>query len=255
MLITIIGGRLEDSERLSLLGAAAGVQLEFHHRFLTGATAGTAEGGARKGADLWSERGLLARPLALVFEAKDQPELAAKVLRGVREEAYFDDTFALIAIPFERVSLLEPSGGFDDFVLHPFTLDELYSRVRLLLWRRSGSGAPKRYKAGNLSVDKVAHEVRVEGTLVPLTAKEFALLAYLSEEPGRVFSREQILSRVWGTRYVGGPRTVDIHVRRLRAKLGAALPLDTLRGAGYRLRSEWTEGQLHALGAEQRKSA
>ena len=70
-----------------------------------------------------------------------------------------------------------------------------------------------------------------------LTAKEFALLAFLAQNRGRVFSRESLLARVWGGRYEGGARTVDIHVRRLRMKLGDAFPLETLRGAGYKLRS------------------
>ena len=70
-----------------------------------------------------------------------------------------------------------------------------------------------------------------------LTAKEFSLLAFLAGHRGRVFTREALLARVWGARYDGGPRTVDIHVRRLRAKLGAALPLETLRGSGYKLRA------------------
>jgi len=72
---------------------------------------------------------------------------------------------------------------------------------------------------------------------VTLTAKEFSLLAFLAGHRGRVFTREALLARVWGARYDGGPRTVDIHVRRLRAKLGAALPLETLRGSGYKLRA------------------
>jgi DNA-binding response OmpR family regulator len=86
-------------------------------------------------------------------------------------------------------------------------------------------------------VDKAGHEVYVDGRAVQLTAKEFALLAYLCERRGKVLSREHLLARVWGNRYEGGPRTVDIHVRRLRAKLGPALPLETLRGSGYKLRS------------------
>ena len=77
----------------------------------------------------------------------------------------------------------------------------------------------------------------LDGRPIALTAKEFALLAYLCERRGKVLSREHLLARVWGNRYEGGPRTVDIHVRRLRAKLGDALPLETLRGSGYKLRA------------------
>jgi DNA-binding response OmpR family regulator len=79
--------------------------------------------------------------------------------------------------------------------------------------------------------------VTLEGRRVALTAKEFALVAYLAANRGRVFSRDVLLARVWGARYEGGARTVDIHVRRLRAKLGDGLPLETMRGAGYKLRA------------------
>ena len=92
-------------------------------------------------------------------------------------------------------------------------------------------------KIGGIVIDKAGHEVAVDGRPAQLTAKEFALLSYLCERRGKVLSREHLLSRVWGSRYEGGPRTVDIHVRRLRAKLGAALPLETLRGSGYKLRT------------------
>ena len=92
-------------------------------------------------------------------------------------------------------------------------------------------------KVGQLIIDRAAHEVVVDGRSIVLTAKEFALLSFLAQNRGRVFSRETLLARVWGARYDGGPRTVDIHVRRLRMKLGDALPLETLRGAGYKLRT------------------
>src|SRR6185436_18195215 len=88
-----------------------------------------------------------------------------------------------------------------------------------------------------ITIDRAAQEVNLYGRSIQLTAKEFALLAYLCDRRGKVLSREHLLARVWGNRYDGGPRTVDIHVRRLRAKLGEALPLDTLRGSGYKLRA------------------
>lgn len=90
-------------------------------------------------------------------------------------------------------------------------------------------------KVGAIVVDRAAREVTVGGASVTLTAKEFALLAYLAERRGKVVSRAELLRRVWTDRYEGGERTVDIHVRRLRMKLGSALPLVTLRGSGYKL--------------------
>jgi DNA-binding response OmpR family regulator len=115
--------------------------------------------------------------------------------------------------------------------------EELYARIRALEWRRSEFATEERQKIGGIVIDKAGHEVMVDGRLAQLTAKEFALLSYLCERRGKVLSREHLLARVWGSRYEGGPRTVDIHVRRLRAKLGSALPLETLRGSGYKLRA------------------
>ena len=136
-----------------------------------------------------------------------------------------------------QVSRLEPSAGFDDFVLMPYVPAELYARIRALEWRRSEFATEERLKVGDIVVDKAAREVMAKGRPVLLTAKEFALLAFLCERRGKALSRDQLLAKVWGARYEGGPRTVDIHVRRLRAKLGEEFPLETLRGAGYKLRA------------------
>jgi len=176
------------------------------------------------------------RPRALVFEALDRPDLAVAALRTVRREPTFESTAALIAVTVGQVARIEPSSGFDDFVLCPYVPEELYARIRALEWRRSEFATEERHKVGSILVDRAAHEVSVDGKPVQLTAKEFALLAYLCERRGKVLSRDHLLSRVWGNTYDGGPRTVDIHVRRLRAKLGDSLPLETLRGSGYKLR-------------------
>jgi len=174
---------------------------------------------------------------ALVFEAGDRPDLAIASLRAARRDPRLKDVPALIQLPSRQVARLEPSSGFDDFIVSPYDSAELYARIRALEWRRSEFSTDERLKIGPVVIDRAAHEVTLEGTRVTLTAKEFALLAYLAANRGRVFSREVLLSRVWGARYEGGARTVDIHVRRLRAKLGDGLPLETMRGAGYKLRA------------------
>ncbi len=181
------------------------------------------------------------RPRALLFEALDRPDLAIAALRAVRREPFFDNVGAMIAVTVGQIARVEPSSGFDDFVLHPYVPEELYARIRAMEWRRSEFVTEERQKVGSIVIDKAGHEVSLDGRPVQLTAKEFALLAYLTERRGKVLSREHLLARVWGNRYEGGPRTVDIHVRRLRAKLGDALPLDTLRGAGYKLRAPTTD--------------
>jgi DNA-binding response OmpR family regulator len=175
------------------------------------------------------------RPRAVVFESLERPELAVQSLRALRRVRTFDGVGSLLAVGAQHVTRIEPWSGFDDFVLYPYLPGELYARIRSLEWQKSEFETEERLKIGALVVDLVAHEVRVDGSAVALTAKEFGLLAYLCERRGRALSREQMLARVWGKGYAGGPRTVDIHVRRLRAKLGDALRLDTLRGWGYRL--------------------
>jgi DNA-binding response OmpR family regulator len=190
--------------------------------------------------DLWDEPHLLfkdeeSEPRALLVEALDRPDLAVAALRALRREPRLEHVGALLAVKPAQAARIEPSSGFDDFVLVPYVPAELYARIRLLEWRRSEFATEERMKVGNIVIDRAAHEVLLEGASVVLTAKEFALLAYLAERRGKVVSRDELLRRVWGTRYEGGARTVDIHVRRLRAKLGQELPLATLRGSGYKL--------------------
>jgi transcriptional regulator len=195
-------------------------------------------------ADLWADFGPIvdAPPLgscrALIFEAGERPDLAAAVLRAARKTPGLGEAPAIVALPPRQITTFDPSSGFDDFIIVPCVPAELYARIRALEWRRSEFATEERLKVGRLVVDRAAHEVSVA-----LTAKEFALLVFLAANRGRVFSRDALLARVWGSRYEGGARTVDIHVRRLRAKLGDALPLETLRGAGYKLRvPEGTRG-------------
>jgi DNA-binding response OmpR family regulator len=181
------------------------------------------------------------RPRALLFEALDRPDLAIAALRAVRKEQLFDNVGAIICVTVGQIARVDPSAGFDDFVLHPYVPEEVYARIRAVEWRRSEFATDERHKVGSIVIDKAAHEVQINGRPITLTAKEFALLAYLCERRGKVLSRDHLLARVWGNRYDGGPRTVDIHVRRLRAKLGDALPLETLRGSGYKLRTPDSE--------------
>lgn len=190
--------------------------------------------------DLWDEPALLFRgeesePRAIVVEAGSRPDLAVAVLRGLRREARLERVGALVAMAHDQVARLDPASGFDDFVLCPFVPAELYARIRQLEWKRSEFSTEERTKVGDLVIDRSAHEVSCGGVVVSLTAREFALLGYLAERRGKVVSRDELLRKVWGGGYDGGARTVDIHVRRLRAKLGPALDLRTYRGAGYKL--------------------
>ncbi len=186
---------------------------------------------------------------AVVVEAHDRPDFATAALRSVKKDDRFRDVPAIVALPERQVTRVEPSSGFDDFIVLPYVATELYARIRQLEWKNSEFATDERLKMGALVIDRAAHEVTVDGRRIVLTAKEFALLAFLATNRGRVLGREVLLTRVWGMRYEGGARTVDIHVRRLRAKLGDALPLETLRGAGYKLRAP-SSGDASANAAE-----
>lgn len=130
--------------------------------------------------------------------------------------------------------------GIDDVVLDTAGPAEVEARMRLLLGRATVADeaqAGSEVALGELVIDEDSYSARVRGKTLDLTYKEFELLRFLATHPGRVFTRAQLLSEVWGYDYFGGTRTVDVHVRRLRAKLGAeheAL-IGTIRNVGYRL--------------------
>ena len=131
---------------------------------------------------------------------------------------------------------------FDDFMIAPFHPRELEARLRHLMWRSGKGVRPELVEYGPLQLNLETYQAAVNGNPLDLTYMEYELLKFLASHPGKVFTRETLLNRVWGYEYYGGARTVDVHVRRLRAKLGQehAHLIQTVRSVGYKLgQSRW----------------
>jgi DNA-binding response OmpR family regulator len=170
-------------------------------------------------------------------------------LEVCRQLRSFSDAYVLMltarAEEIDRVVGLEV--GADDYLTKPFSPRELVARVRAMLRRPRGpQGAAPAQPAeartlGPLAIDELRHEVRLDGAPLSLTTTEYGLLVTMAAHPGRVFTRAQLLERVWGDDYFGDDHVVDVHVANLRKKLGEdpALPrlIETVRGVGYRLKA------------------
>lgn len=176
---------------------------------------------------------LALRPDILLIDAAENPGQGHAVLRAVREREVGPPTIVVI----ERRDLERfPWETLADELLYPGA-PEPEIRIRLtMLRRRAGGGEGSVVRLGPLVLDVDSYAVTVAGRPLDLTYKEFELLRFLAEHAGRVFTRPTLLREVWGYDFYGGTRTVDVHVRRLRAKLGPeheAL-VETVRGVGYR---------------------
>lgn len=138
------------------------------------------------------------------------------------------------ASEYDKVRALD--NGADDYITKPFGVMELLSRIRAVLRRAAPQAPDVALRAGDIVLDEARRTVEADGAPVTLTYKEFELLAYLMRNTGLVLSREKIMERVWGFDYEGESRTVDMHIKTLRQKLGACGGLiETVRGVGYKL--------------------
>ena len=178
------------------------------------------------------------RHAALVLDLMLPGKNGLDVLREIRGEPSTRDlpVMLLTARAAEIDKLVGFDQGADDYVTKPFSPREVVARIQALL-RRAGPGYSQGVvEVGSLRVDALAREAAWRGAPLTLTPREFDLLSYLARNPGRVASRDELLRKVWGYDYTGDPRTVDVHVRRLRVKLDTVdPPIETVKGAGYKL--------------------
>jgi DNA-binding response OmpR family regulator len=176
-------------------------------------------------------------PVAVIVEAGDELQRAQKTIQKIRDGGPLVEVPIMIAVTVARLPSLDFSIGFDDFVLMPIVPAELYARMRQLDWKSATFGSDEVIKIDDLVIDIAGYEAKIGGRRLDLTHQEFELLRFLAQHRGRVFTRQALLERAWGYAYAGGTRTVDIHVRRVRSKLGQAGELiETVRNVGYKMR-------------------
>ncbi len=171
-----------------------------------------------------------------VICADDDPECAFSVCRTLRRPDARLDGVLLLLTGTQLAALEHREDLFDDFCLSPFHPKELEARLRHLQFRTGRVANPEVAAYAELILNFETYQAMIGDRPLDLTYMEYELLKFFVTHPGKVFTREQLLSRVWGYEYYGGARTVDVHVRRLRAKLGEeqAGLIQTVRSVGYR---------------------
>ncbi len=145
----------------------------------------------------------------------------------------------LLLIDRAALGQYDPALQADDFIAAPPDAAELLARVKQIVFRRNGRNSDQVIRVGELTIDPRSYEVNMAGRRISLTYKEFQLLTLLASNPGRVYTREALLNQVWGYDYLGGTRTVDVHIRRLRSKVEDPdhLFVETIWNVGYRFRN------------------
>lgn len=163
-----------------------------------------------------------------------------EILRRLRADGRFADIPVIMATAkgteYDKIQSLDL--GADDYVVKPFGVMELVSRIKAVLRRCQGNGQ-KRLQLEGLSLDLEEHTVNVDGQRVQLTFKEYRLLHLFLSHPGMAFTRDQLFNEIWGENYMGESRTLDMHIRTLRQKLGTyGKCIETVRNVGYRLEAK-----------------
>ena len=181
------------------------------------------------------------RPELILLDIMLPGEDGISILRRLRAAAETESLPVIMATAkgaeYDKVRGLD--SGADDYLVKPFGMLEMVSRVKAVLRRSLPRDQAPLLRCGEIAVDRARHLVTVQHAAVSLTLKEFELLCLFMENPGLVFTRDQLLRSVWGAEFVGESRTVDVHIGTLRTKLGqAGKYIATVRGVGYKLERE-----------------
>jgi two-component system, OmpR family, alkaline phosphatase synthesis response regulator PhoP len=162
----------------------------------------------------------------------------------LRDDAIIESVAVLAIVGPAQVPLVGAGVKVDDFLLSPLDEDELRTRLARIIWNRTGAGDGSVVQHGSLVIDIERYKVTVGEEVVDLTYKEYELLRFLASNPGKPFTREALLNQVWGYDYYGGSRTVDVHVRRIRAKIERREQfVETVRNVGYRFLEAPSSGE------------
>lgn len=183
-------------------------------------------------------------PNLIILDIMLPEEDGLHILRKLREKSSTKDTpiIMLTAKDSEYDKVIGLDSGADDYMTKPFSMLELVSRIKALLRRTDKAKSKEELRIGNLVVNPEKHLITANGENVTLTYKEYQLLLLFMENKGVVFSRDTLLNRIWGYDFDGENRTVDVHIRTLRTKLGECGNLiETVRGFGYKIGEEYDQ--------------
>lgn len=178
------------------------------------------------------------KPELILLDIMLPEEDGISILKKLRENSKTKKipVILLTAKGSEYDKVLGLDSGADDYITKPFGIMELMSRIKALLRRTESNAEIEEQILGELTINKKSHEVKVKGEMVALTLKEFEMLVLLIENKGRVIGRDELLNKIWGYDFDGENRTVDVHIRTLRQKLGdCGTYIETVRGKGYKI--------------------
>ena len=161
---------------------------------------------------------------------------SGKLCHAIKRERLLKELPMVLLVTEEQLGRIDFGWGIEDYLTLPVTAKRLAERMHFLVWKLHRVSLKNGFSHGDLVIDFERYEVHVGGEPVDLTYKEFELLKFLAIHPGKPFTREVLLDKVWGYDYYGGTRTVDVHIRRLRSKIeaGGAAYIETVRNVGYK---------------------